>query len=116
MAFILRPASPKDVPSINTIHKYYVQNTVITFSLVPKTDDEALETYYTVTENGLPYIVAVDGKKIVGYCYASPFSKRQGWIYTLCRVVTVRSARGARKGHWQSVTGQVDRPDEESRK
>lgn len=79
MSVILRPANESDIPSINAIHKYYIENTVITFTVIPKTDEEALKGYHAVTTNGLPYIVAVDEHdKVLGYCYASPFRGVKG--------------------------------------
>jgi phosphinothricin acetyltransferase len=36
-----------------------------------------------VQARGLPYLVAVKGKKVVGYAYAAPFRERSGYRYTI---------------------------------
>ena len=71
----LRSASPEDIPSINAIHRYYVENTVITFVTEPNTNDAMLESYNNIKNEGLPDIVAVDtaNKAILGYTYVSAF-------------------------------------------
>lgn len=78
--FTIRPAVLKDAPAINAIHAYYVLNTVITFLLEPLTDKQADQKHVTITETGLPYLVAVDNhdQSILGYTYASPFRSAKG--------------------------------------
>ena len=83
----VRPASPDDISSINAIHRHYVENTVITFSTEPNSDEAALDNYKNlVTQQGLPYIVAEDNasKAIFGYSYVSPFrGVKPGYRHTL---------------------------------
>lgn len=86
MAVLLRPAEERDIPHINQIHKYFVENTVITFSTVPKTNEEVLSGYRSVLSSGLPYIVAVDESSgaVLGYTYASGFrSAKFGYRHTV---------------------------------
>jgi L-amino acid N-acyltransferase YncA len=85
MSIVLRSAEVTDIPSINAIHKYYVTKTVITFRLIPSTDDEALKSYESVLAEGLPYIVAVDGaESIIGFAYAHGFrSGKGGYSHTV---------------------------------
>lgn len=75
LEYNVRPATPDDIPAVNAIHRYYVEETVITFVLEPNTDDAALANYNKVQEEGLPYIVAAenDSKTILGYSYVSSF-------------------------------------------
>ena len=83
---IIRPATLEDIPSINTIHKYYVENTVITFLVTPNSDEVTLETFHKVKNDGLPYIVAEDSasQAIVGYTYVSSFrSVKLGYRHSL---------------------------------
>jgi L-amino acid N-acyltransferase YncA len=85
MTVTIRPAHETDIPNINQLHRPYVENTVITFSLVPKTDTEALESFRSIVSAGLPYIVAVDADthRIVGFSYCSPFrGSKGGYMYT----------------------------------
>ena len=83
----LRPATPEDIPSINKIHKYYVETSVLTFVTEPNTDEAALENYNNITKTeGLPYIVAEnnENKAVIGYTYVSPFrGTKLGYKHTL---------------------------------
>ena len=85
MTITLRPAQESDIPEINKIHRHYVENTVITFSITPKTDDEALSSFKSIISSGLSYLVAVDdeSRAVVGFCYASPFrGSKGGYLHT----------------------------------
>ncbi|KAF2503250.1 acyl-CoA N-acyltransferase [Lophium mytilinum] len=82
----LRAAGEGDIPHINAIHAFYVLNTVITFTITPATDDEALSKFRAVVSQGLPYIVAVDNvtADIVGFAYASGFrTGKSGYRHTV---------------------------------
>jgi L-amino acid N-acyltransferase YncA len=80
MTFNIRSAKHDDVEGVNNLHSYYVENTVITFTLIPKTDAEGLETFQKISASGLPYLVAEDEKTkgIIGFAYASPFRGSKG--------------------------------------
>ena len=71
----VRPGKPEDISPVNTIHKHYVENTVITFVTEPNSDQAALDNYNKVKKEGLPYIVAEDNETqaILGYAYVSAF-------------------------------------------
>jgi L-amino acid N-acyltransferase YncA len=75
-----------DLAHINQIHRYFVENTVVTFSTVPKTDEQVLSGYKSVISSGLPYIVATDGDSgaVLGFTYASSFrSSKSGYRHTV---------------------------------
>ena len=73
--YTIRPATPDDVLAINSIHKHYVENTVITFVTEANSDETALANYEKVKKEGLPYLVAEDNdsKTVLGYTYAASF-------------------------------------------
>jgi hypothetical protein len=82
----LRAAAEGDVPQINAIHAFYVLNTVITFTITPATDDEALAKFKCVVSQDLPYSVVVDPIKtgVVGFAYTSGFrSGLSGYRHTV---------------------------------
>ena len=85
--FTIRPAKFEDIPAVNSIHKHYVQNTVLTFVTEDNTNREALDNFDKVTKKEeLPYIVAEDNesKSIIGYIYASTFrGTKAGYYHTL---------------------------------
>lgn len=76
----VRPATESDIPAIQAIHSYYVLNSLITFSIVPSTEDELLSKYKSVISQGLPYVVAVDASadNAIGYCYVTGFRGSKG--------------------------------------
>lgn len=77
-AVTIRPAQAADVPAINAIHAHYVLNTVVTFLLEPLSDEEASTKHANIVKVGLPYLVAVDGDRVVGYSCLSPFRSAKG--------------------------------------
>jgi L-amino acid N-acyltransferase YncA len=79
MPVTLKPVKEEHIGSVKDIHRYYVENTLTTFRLVPKTIDEASEEFKAIQALGLPYIVALDDSEtVVGYSYASPFRGSKG--------------------------------------
>lgn len=83
-AFTIRPATKSDIPFINSIHHYYVENTIATFALSPLTESDALAKLSLTISSGLPYLVAVRENEIWGYTYVSPFrSAKGGYLYTV---------------------------------
>lgn len=75
LPYTIRPAQPRDIPSINAIYTHYVLHTVITFATEPNSNDTALANFKKVKAEGLPYLVATDenDKTVLGYAYVSGF-------------------------------------------
>lgn len=68
----IRIATPEDASAIQSIYRYYVEHTAITFELeVPSVEEfqgrikKTLERY--------PYLVAEEDRVIIGYAYAGIF-------------------------------------------
>jgi L-amino acid N-acyltransferase YncA len=75
----LRAATPDDMPSVSEIHKHYVLNTVITFTMEPLSDEQHVDSLKKVQAQNLPYLVAVsEESKVVGYSYLSGFRSGKG--------------------------------------
>ncbi|KAK3699345.1 hypothetical protein LTR37_016497 [Vermiconidia calcicola] len=99
---VIRRAKPADIPSINAIHKNYVQNTVVTFMTEPNSDEDAAGNYEQTKALGLPYIVATNqaNETVLGYSYVSPFrGVKPGYRHTLelslfCHLNHVRKGVG----------------------
>jgi L-amino acid N-acyltransferase YncA len=81
----LRPATSEDMASVAEIHKHYVLNTVITFTMEPLSIEQHLENLKKVKGQNLPFIVAVsEESKVVGYSYLSGFRNyKQGYRHTV---------------------------------
>ncbi len=77
----IRLATIDDAETILAIYEPYVRNTAITFEYeVPSTAE--FRSRIRETLRSYPYLVAAEGKSIVGYAYASPFRKRAAYQHS----------------------------------
>ncbi len=69
---VARDAILDDIPQIASILNHYIANAVATFRTeqLPLNPSPLLDTYRGVRDRGLPFIVAIENKMVVGYCYA----------------------------------------------
>ena len=79
----VRLATEQDMPAIQEIYAHYVALTTASFEEDPPTVAEMTARWQRVQSRGLPYLVAVKGKRVVGYAYAGPFRERSGYRYTV---------------------------------
>ena len=78
----IRVAMEADAGELLKIYEPYVRNTAITFEYeVPEVEEFAGRIRKTLRR--YPYLVAVDGKEIVGYAYASPFHERKAYDWAV---------------------------------
>lgn len=78
----IRAALEGDMPSVQEIYAHYVSKTTASFEDDPPTVAEMTARWQRVTARGMPFLVAVRGKQILGYAYASPFRERSAYRYT----------------------------------
>ncbi len=83
---IIRDATEKDAAAIASIFRYYVEETAISFEYETPTD-EAMRRKIIESANHLPYLVAEENNRILGYVYAHPFSQREA--YRISAEVTI---------------------------
>ena len=76
----IRAAEIEDAPAILDIYGYYVQHTAITYEYDVPTLPEFQDRMRHTLEK-YPYLVAQEGKRIIGYAYASAYHPRAayGW-------------------------------------
>jgi len=79
----VRDACMDDIPAIQSIYAFYVERTAASFEEVPPTAEEMARRLTDITGRGFPYLVAVEGDEVLGYCYAGPFRMRSAYRYTL---------------------------------
>ncbi|TRM60599.1 acyl-CoA N-acyltransferase [Schizophyllum amplum] len=77
-SFAVRPARPEDFTQIAIIANYYIENSLATFRTERVDRAALLDTFYSVVEQRLPYIVSVafddpDEPFVLGYAYASRY-------------------------------------------
>ncbi len=79
--FVIRTARETDAKALLGIYAPYVTDTCITFEYtVPGEADFARRIRDTLAR--FPYLCAVRGEEILGYCYASPFHVRRAYQWT----------------------------------
>lgn len=79
----VRDALPDDAHAISAIYAWHVLHGRASFEEVPPTVDEMLQRMKSVTDSGLPWLVALYRGIVVGYCYATFYRPRQAYRYTL---------------------------------
>jgi len=83
MTRTVRRATLADAESIRAIYAHHVLNGLGTFEEVPPDLDEIRGRMQAVTDQGHPWLVAVDGDVVAAYAYAAPFRPRSAYRFTV---------------------------------
>ena len=79
---LIRPSHPEDITSITAIYAHHVLNGTGTFELTPPTSEDMRIRREDVLSKGLPYLVAVDGNKVLGFAYCNWFKPRPAYRFS----------------------------------
>lgn len=79
----VRAATPHDVPCLAAIYAHHVRTGLASFEVEPPDEAEIARRLAEVRAQGLPYLVAEAGGRVVGYAYAAPYRSRPAYRYTL---------------------------------
>jgi phosphinothricin acetyltransferase len=79
----IRPSRDDDVAAIAAIYAHHVLHGVASFEEEPPDVAEMAGRRAAILAQGLPYLVAERGGRVVGYCYAGLFRPRSGYRFTL---------------------------------
>lgn len=79
----IRPAVTQDYHPIATIYNHYIEHTVITFEEQPIDAVEIAQRVEKVNRSGLPWLVAEENERIIGYAYASQWHPRSAYRHTV---------------------------------
>jgi phosphinothricin acetyltransferase len=82
-SFSIRDSELGDVPAITAIYAHSVMTSVATFDEQPPSVQDMRQRRAEVIEAGLPFIVAVGDRHLLGYAYAGAFRRRTGYRFTL---------------------------------
>lgn len=82
-AFAIRDATPDDIPHIQEIYAHHVLSSTATFEEEPPGVEEMAQRLQRVRDLGLPWLVAEQDERILGYCYASAYRPRPAYRYTI---------------------------------
>ena len=80
---IVRAATEADAPALAAIYGDAVLHGFGTFEEEPPTPADMDGRRLAVQDRGLPYLVAEDGGRVLGFAYAAPFRPRAAYRYTL---------------------------------
>jgi L-amino acid N-acyltransferase YncA len=103
---IVREATEADAEALAAIYGDAVLHGFGTFEEDPPTPDDMDGRRRAVQERGLPYLVAEDGGRVLGFAYAGPFRPRAAYRYTLEDSVYV-SPQAKGKGVGRAVLSAV---------
>jgi len=76
-------ATAEHIPAIQTIYAHWVLHGLASFEEVPPEVSEMDRRRLTVQELKLPYLVAEDDGKLLGFAYAGPYRPRSGYRFTV---------------------------------
>jgi L-amino acid N-acyltransferase YncA len=79
----LRPVTTPDVGAIRDIYAHHVLHGTGTFELMPPDEPEMAARIDAVTSAGLPFLVATDGRGVLGFAYAGPYRPRPAYRFTV---------------------------------
>ena len=79
---IIRPSQPADLPTITAIYARHVLEGTGTFELDPPSSSEMASRRDDVLSKGLPYLVASDGNKVLGFAYCNWFKPRPAYRFS----------------------------------
>jgi L-amino acid N-acyltransferase YncA len=82
-SFALRPSTEADAAAIAAIYAHYVLHTSFSFEEVPPTAAEIAARRSRILAGGLPYIVAEQDGRVLGYAYAGPYRERTAYRFTV---------------------------------
>ena len=93
---LIRVVSNGDSAAIADIYNHYVTNTIVTFEEEPVTVVEMSRRIDAALATSLPWLVAVEAGRVVGYAYASVWKVRPAYRFSAESTVYVDHRATAR--------------------
>lgn len=81
MSFIIRDATPADLPAITKIYRGCVETGVATYELAAPGEEEMRRRFEAIRKRGCPYLAAEEQDVVLGYAYASAFRDRPAYSW-----------------------------------
>ncbi|HFS5791364.1 TPA: N-acetyltransferase family protein [Citrobacter werkmanii] len=76
-------AEEKHIPAIRDIYAHHVINGTGSFETDPPDTHEMLARLEKIHSLGLPWVVALQEDRVIGYCYLTRYRERYAYRYTL---------------------------------
>jgi L-amino acid N-acyltransferase YncA len=80
---IVRAATEADAEALAAIYGHHVLHGFGTFEETPPTPEEMERRRAAIAGHGLPYLLAEDAGRVLGFAYAAPFRPRAAYRYTV---------------------------------
>ena len=80
---VIRPSQETDISAITAIYAHHVLNSTGTFETEAPSAQEMAHRRDDVLSKGLPYLVAVDRDKVIGFAYGNWFKPRPAYRYSV---------------------------------
>jgi phosphinothricin acetyltransferase len=106
----LRPAATSDADAITRIYNDYIRESIVTFETREIAPGEIARRIEETIGSGLPWIVAVEGDRLVGYAYASKWKDRYAYRYSVESTIYLESAvtgRGIGRNLYASLLDEI---------
>jgi L-amino acid N-acyltransferase YncA len=78
----IRPSRDEDVPAITAIYRHHVLTGTGTFEIDPPSEADMAARRADVLSKGLPYLVAEQGGRVLGYAYCTWFKPRPAYRFS----------------------------------
>lgn len=78
----IRSSQPEDIPAIAAIYTHHVLTGTGTFEVEPPSPADMALRRDDVLSKGLPYLVAVDGRTVLGFAYCNWFKPRPAYRFS----------------------------------
>ena len=79
----IRPAAPAHASAIATIYNHYIVSTTVTFETERVTAADMQARIEETQSASLPWLVAEEGDRVLGYAYASKWKGRCAYRYSV---------------------------------
>ena len=79
----IRLALPEDTADVARIYEYYIRETVVTFEEEPVAAAVMAERIAEVAAAGLPWLVAEEAGRLLGYAYAGRWKARSAYRFAV---------------------------------
>jgi phosphinothricin acetyltransferase len=79
---MIRPSTDADLPAITAIYSHHVLTGTGTFEVDPPSLDDMRGRRADVLSKGLPWLVALDSGKVIGYAYCNWFKPRPAYRFS----------------------------------
>jgi phosphinothricin acetyltransferase len=80
---MIRPVQDSDLSSIKNIYNYYIRETTVTFEEKEINEKELDNRIQKIKSDGLPWLVAEQDNKLLGYAYATKWKERSAYRHSV---------------------------------